>query len=197
MALTFIGGINGVGKTSVAELICSLDNRFRVIKGSQVMMQRLGIENDYDAFRAMDENVKNAEFINLLNELRDAKGSTIVTGHFVKILDGTLSPSLGPWYSICNRIILLTSNPKMILKRIMVDEAQSMRVNRRLFSSYMTSHNLQVAFLHNAQDLSRSVLESIQETASIDTAVFYNQQGNLYDCTAQIISYLSNSSQIR
>ncbi len=192
MSLTFIGGINGVGKTSVAELICNLEPTCEVVKGSDVMMERLGIKGDYDAFRSMNENIKNTEFIKLLSELKNKPSKTIVTGHFVKILDGTLSPSLGPWYDICDNIVLLISNPKMVLKRIQSDDMLNKRTNRRLFSEYMKGHNLQVAFLNNAQDLSRSIFEHVSENQSLKTASFYNRQGNLYDCSAQIISFMNS-----
>lgn len=53
----FIGGVNGVGKTTFMSELLSRDKRFKLFKGSFELMKRLGLnEGDYRPLKQFPED---------------------------------------------------------------------------------------------------------------------------------------------
>ncbi len=179
MGLLFLGGVNGVGKTSIAQ---ALRKRLsvRVLDGSSELMKWLGIaDGDYVKLRILPKKVKERALTDLFCALSKESGveTTIVTAHYVKVFNGKIAPSYGLWYSYCRVLILLIGNPESIVRRILYDELINKRINRSLFSNEQRSLREKIDFIKRAQLMSTEVMLKASESFRIPSHHIENIDG--------------------
>lgn len=190
MSLFFIGGINGVGKTSITNFLAEESSEIKVLSGTEELMKRLGIKvGDYEKLRMVTEKEKDEAFADFFFDLKKSyqeNDVVLVTGHYVKTLNGRITPSFGPWYGLCDAAILVVSEPKVILERILRDESEGSRVNRNLFGiDFSTEEKAQC--LNAAQVLSSEVLARAEREYGIPVFRIENPEGRLH-CAAKNLS---------
>jgi len=164
MKIIFLGGINGSGKTTVIQKLREIKS-IEVFHGTVELMKLLGIASgDYNALRRMSDDIVNEVWYNFfhnLSSLGQANEVAIVTAHYVKIFNGEIQPSYGPWYKYCRCLIFLWSPASSILRRILRDEELGKRKNRALFGECFLTFKEQEKFLERAQILSVAVMRQV------------------------------------
>lgn len=197
MGLFFIGGINGVGKTSITNSLAGRCSKIKVLSGTEELMERLGIEKGgYEQLRRIPEEEKSEAFAELFLDLKKSyqrNDIVLVTGHYVKILNGRITPSFGPWYGVCTAAILVASEPNMILKRILRDELEGSRADRGLFKTD-SSMEEKVRCLNNAQILSSKILTCAKREYKIPGFRIENPEGQLHHAVKKLISVVEGGS---
>ena len=179
MGLVFIGGVNGSGKTALAEEL-GRSLPVRSLHGTTELMARLGIPaGDYASLRAASERVKERVFEALLRELKESSQREIVlvTGHYVKVLGGRIEPSYGPWYGHCVSLALVLGRPGTILRRVVADEAEGRRVQRDLFGDLRPEERAD--FLRKAQRMSVEVMRRASGEFGVSGVFVRNAEGGL------------------
>ena len=180
MSLIYLGGINGVGKTTIAQETAKRFPTLRILHGATELMKSLGVSvGDYDSLRKISEEVKGqaAEeiFRNLATESQNA--DRMVVAHYVKILNGIITPNYGLWYGYCQRLVLVVSPPEEILDRINSDANSGRRVQRNLFGARHPTRQKRVKFLERAQRVSNQVMRKAAEEFHIPSFRVENLNG--------------------
>ncbi|OGZ37922.1 MAG: hypothetical protein A3A94_03185 [Candidatus Portnoybacteria bacterium RIFCSPLOWO2_01_FULL_43_11] len=188
MNLFFVGGINGVGKTSIVKKL-SKTVPIQELHGTTELMKWLGIAvGDYDTLRKIPENLKEKALEEFFCDLAadHSKRITMVTAHYVKIFNGRITPSYGPWYNYCDALILIISPPESILRRIINDETSEKRTKRSLFGTELATRQKQVKFLENAQLMSVKIMEQAAQVTKIPCFSIENIDGQLLNSVKQL-----------
>lgn len=134
--IIFIGGINGTGKTLVAKKFAET-MKLPFYDGSNELMKELKIKNgDYKKLRNLSEKDKRNALKRVFDRLSKSHSNSflVITGHYVKVLNNKISKYDGEWFDKCKCLIHIKTKPKIILKRITMDENQGIR-NRKMFNS--------------------------------------------------------------
>lgn len=156
--IIFIGGINGAGKSTVAKRL-SEELSIPFYEGSKCLMNELGIINDdYESLRKANEAQKKKALYDVFQKinLKNSDKKAIITGHFVKIIDGRITKYEGRWFNFCFCLIHISSKPEIILKRI--DKDHQERLKKRSLFAKNKDRGL---FLKNAQIKSIKCLQGI------------------------------------
>ncbi len=188
MNLVFLGGVNGVGKTSIAREFVK-EPSVHVLDGSAKLMEWLGVTNgDYDKLRGLPEKMKEKALTDLFYTLakESDRETTIVTGHYVKVLDGKITTSYGPWYQYCSTLALVVGNSELIVHRILCDDVSKKRTNRSLFGNKQTSLREQIDFIENAQIMSTKVMTKAARTFGVPSYHIKNIEGELQNASKQL-----------
>lgn len=134
-----MGGINGSGKTTVLSSIIANNKEIGFIKGSEFFMKWLGVKKgDYKKLQSLpDKDVlkRQEEMIRyIINKKTFGKSKKIVIidAHFINIRNGKAQEWVGDRISIMDVLLLIKANPADILRRIELDEKESVR-NRNIF----------------------------------------------------------------
>lgn len=101
--IIFMGGINGVGKSVIAKKL-SEKLKIQFYEGSKCLMSELGVaEGDYASLRKASEAQKKKALYDVFQKinLKNCDKKAIITGHFVKIIDGRITKYEGRWFNFC------------------------------------------------------------------------------------------------
>lgn len=166
MSLIYLGGINGVGKTTIAQEVSKRFPAMRILHGSVALMELLGVsEGDYDSLRKISKKAKHQAvekiFRSLATESPDR--DILVVVHYVTILNGIITPSHKSWYSRYQKLVLIVSPPEKILNRISSDKNSDRRAGRSLFGVRPSTRQEQVMLLERAQRTSEQVMMKAAE----------------------------------
>ena len=193
MGLIFLGGINGVGKTSIAQAIFKRCPSLRVIQGSGELMKQLNISvGDYRTLQKISERVKRQAleiiFCNLKSQSQAHE--IIITGHYVKVLNGIIASDFGPWFQNCDKLVLVVSPPKQIINRVLIDEVNRKRMQRNLFGSKLSNIDDQIKLLEYAQRMSEKVMADIAQKFHLSSFRINNPDGKIELAINQLINLI-------
>lgn len=180
MSLIYLGGINGVGKTTIAQEVSKEFLTLRILHGATELMKLLGIcAGDYDLLRKMSEKVKSQAVEEIFRNvaIESQNSDIIVVAHYVKILNGMITPSYGLWYGHCQKLVLVVGPPEDILDRISFDEKSGQKVQRNLFGVRSSTRREQVGFLEKAQHTSSRVMRKAAKDFHIPSFYLGNLNG--------------------
>lgn len=122
----FIGGVNGVGKTTFLTEVSIRYPKFRVIKGSSAFMEWLGIaQGDYKSLRALPDEYKRVEFDKMMNDLlskptEDGK-ILLIDAHYFHYKHGKMIDTTGDWMSMLDALFVITGRTDEVFKRVSED----------------------------------------------------------------------------
>lgn len=193
MSLIYFGGINGVGKTAIVEELSRQLPELKIFHGSTELMKALGVSTaDYDSLRKISEEVKSqaVEKIFCRLAIESQNRDIIIVAHYVKILNGAITPSNGSWYRHCQKLILVVSPPEEILGRISSDERSGQRMNRSLFGQHSSLAQEKIKFLEAAQYMSEQVMNGASEYFNIQSYYIENLNGKKATTISQLIRIL-------
>lgn len=191
MALIFVGGVNGVGKTSISGIL-SKKALVKTVHGTSELMKRLGVPiGDYAQFRMFPEEMKERAFEETLRSLalRYTEDTLLVTGHYVKILEGKVTRSIGHWYKSCSALLSLTADPESIFRRVFSDEKNGRRSERKLFGQGMSSAE-KVSLIERAQEESIGVMKLASRQFRVPCFCIENQDDRQNQAVADIVKIL-------
>ena len=192
MSIIFLGGINGVGKSSVAQELCRRIN-IQALHGTTELMNSLGIVlGDYATLQNLPEVIKEQAFENVFRSLVGGrkKDITLVTGHYAKILQGEILPSYGGWYGYCDLLVALVSSPHEILHRITDDESSGKRATRNVFGERIVTPLERMAFLENAQYVSEKVMRQASKEFRVPSFCIRNTDRQLFNVVGRLVQII-------
>ncbi len=191
MRVIFLGGVNGAGKTSLVGALGPRDG-LRVLHGTTLLMDHLGIPRNYEALWALPTDRVEAAFTEVFRDLQAAEDSrcAIVTGHYVRVLGGRIEPSFGSWYGFSTELVLVTSRASDLLRRVLVDEARGTRTGRNLFGSAPFTTDEQAAFLARAQQCSADVMQRAGVEFNRRCYTISNNNGQLHVALGKLMDII-------
>lgn len=120
----FVGGVNGVGKTTLLKAIADADPSFVVVRGSEELMKWLGIPNDYDALRALPQEFKKKEWVGCLADIltRTTDQDLLLDAHYLNLINGEQTIVTDVWLDAFDVAVLVEATPGEIYARIRKDQ---------------------------------------------------------------------------
>jgi len=129
----YVGGVNGVGKSTILRRAAQIDKRLEIIHYSSAVMQLLGLgPNDYEAFHKLSQKVCNQATSQLMNDLirRQTERIRLIDGHFLAIHEGTIYQLAGDWVARLDGLVLVTASFEVQWRRLQTDDRW---LHRRIF----------------------------------------------------------------
>lgn len=174
----FVGGVNGVGKTTVLKEITEKHSQFQIIKGSSVFMTWLGIEQgDYESLRALPDDYKRREFDKMMEDLLSEQpmdGKTLlIDAHYFHYKRGEMLDTTGEWISMIDALFVVTGDTDAVLSRVLEDKKE-----RDLFpinSEKETQRLMLAEYLEGTLNLARQ----LSDRHNVPLYVLDNKQGDM------------------
>ncbi|MEX0918403.1 MAG: AAA family ATPase [Candidatus Paceibacterota bacterium] len=122
----FVGGVNGVGKSTLLTEISIRYPEFRIIKGSSLFMEWLGVTpGDYNSLRSLPDYYKISEFNKMMDNLLSKQvldeRVMLVDAHYFHYKRGEMIDTTGDWMSSLNALFVITGEVEEIFKRVLED----------------------------------------------------------------------------
>lgn len=179
-----VGGVNGVGKSTLLREIATIDPRYEVFWGSRQLMKYLGISTDnYVSLRQLPDEYKRGKFNQLMEEvLKEHRHKTLlVDAHLFHYKRGEVVDSTGDWMGNLDGIFVVVASPEEILGRIEKDKER-----RDLFPEDLSQQQK----LDTVEDYLQQTEEKareISERFGIPCLVIINSEGNLDSSIRQLL----------
>ncbi len=189
----FIGGVNGVGKSTFLTELSTRNPEFEVIKGSAIFMEWLGIKpGDYDSLRTLSDDYKRKEFDSMMSDLlskSNKKGNILlIDAHYFHYKRGEMLDTTGEWIREINALFVITADTESVFERISSDSKE-----RDLFPIAATPH-FKRKMLENY--LLRTILKAqeLSERYGVPYFILENRKGDL---EATLHNFLDIHGKIR
>lgn len=122
-----VGGVNGVGKSSLTQELSVRYPEFEVFRGSTRFMEWLRLPpGDYEVLQKLPEDYKSAELEKMMAEVFKngvSGGKTlIIDAHYFNYKHGELIDATGGWVSQLDALFVVSVSPATILRRIELDQ---------------------------------------------------------------------------
>ena len=119
----FVGGVNGVGKTSFLDTLKIKKADYEIIDGSRAFLGWLGFGDDYEKLRRLHDSIRDARLAEFINQLiSKSKSETLVfAGHYLSLVRGEIGYIVRDWLAKFDGIVLMTATPEIIYERISKD----------------------------------------------------------------------------
>jgi adenylate kinase len=135
----FVGGVNGVGKSTFLKKLALWDKgaKFTVVSGSRELMKWLGIEpRKYSRLQKLDDKYKRRELGMMIKFIvknnSQNKKTLIFDGHYLHYKKGALINAVDGWIKFFKAMFLIDAPAKVIVDRIYTDKKRSVS-DRDLF----------------------------------------------------------------
>lgn len=116
----YFGGINASGKSTLIDAIVAKDQKFVAVHTTKELMKWLGIENNYEALRAMNQDEvlkKYALFVDEWLESHKDK-SSLFDSQFLNLVRGEYLDRTGDWIQKFDSIVVVNASLQDVLRRI-------------------------------------------------------------------------------
>lgn len=188
----FIGGINGVGKTTLLKEIGERESGFEVVSGSQCLMQWLGIKlGDYASLRSLPDDFKDREMDKmmqwLLAQRPGSKKHLLFDAHFLNIKEDSIVGATGDWIGLMDALFVVTAGSDEILHRIEVDQLNSGRT-RPIFKGN-TDAAQKLILIDSYQEKTLEVTRVLAQKYCLPFAEIKNDDGKIEEAINQFISF--------
>jgi len=123
----FVGGVNGVGKSSFLKELSSRYAGFEIFCGSTEFMKWLRFkEGNHKNLMNLPDAYKDLELKKMMRwvlekDVRKNK-TLIIDAHYLNYKEGSLVDVTGPWMSLLDALFVISASPKNILKRLKNDK---------------------------------------------------------------------------
>lgn len=123
----FVGGVNGVGKSSFLSKLSSKHSEFKVFWGSAEFMKWLRLkQGDYRGLRDLSDTYKDLELDKMMKVVLQKgapKNKTlIIDAHYLNYKKGKVVDATGLWMSLLDALFIVSASPETILKRLKNDK---------------------------------------------------------------------------
>lgn len=172
----FLGGVNGVGKSTFSTEIVTRNPEFSLIKGSSFFMEWLGLDlGDYSSLRLLPKRYKHKELNRMMISLLSSpsnKKSVLIDAHYFHYNYGRLIDATGKWMSMVDVLLVVTADVKKILSRIEKDNK-----NRDLFYDKISEKEKELMIEHYLEETLQKA-QKISNKYKIPLFVLDNSEDN-------------------
>lgn len=174
----FIGGVNGVGKSTFLKELTESNPEFAILKGSSAFMDWLGIEQgDYDSLRALPDDHKRQEFDKMMKKVLTEPSSEgkvlLVDAHYFHYKRGEMLDTTGDWIAMMNALFVVTADSNEVFTRVSEDEKE-----RDLFP-VDADEDRQRQMLDQYLEGTINLARQLSETHKVPLVVLENKQDNI------------------
>lgn len=118
----FLGGVNGVGKTTILNSLLEANPNFELFKGSAKLMARLNLQpGDYTGLRALPDELKEMEVSAMMEEVlaegKPEDSPLIIDAHYINYKRGEMRDATGPWMRHLSCLFVIEAPAEIILQR--------------------------------------------------------------------------------
>ncbi|HSX14939.1 MAG TPA: ATP-binding protein [Candidatus Saccharimonadales bacterium] len=184
----FVGGVNGVGKSTILRKVANLDSRFEVIHYASALMQQLGLApGDYDSLHTIPQAKRLAVTQQMMENLAERRTQKVrlIDGHYLILVKGVISPIAGDWVKLLDALILIKAAPQVILDRIQKDEGWR---DRELFTPEMSDQDCQ-ALLADYGRQTEAEFDQLTQQFPIDHFILEHSDDDVERAAHQIINF--------
>lgn len=191
----FIGGINGVGKTSVIKTFSKKQRNRSLVFGSAFFMDWLGIKKgEYEALQKVPDKKALAELNEMVNYLVKKKkfdkyvSYVFIDGHFLNIRNGIAKKWVGKWFALMNGMVLMISSPTDILKRIENDMKKKNRKRNIFFGT--ETYKEKIKFIVKWNKMSENIIIELGRRYHIPIKIINNKGNNISKAVDQLTNFI-------
>lgn len=184
----FLGGVNGSGKTTLLNKIKEARPEIEVIKGSQLLMDFLGISGDYEALRALPHDYGMERLEELMNSLTAEKTSFILDSHYLNLVRGQIKSVTGPFIKNFNALFLLRARPEIIMERISADGHLR---DRALFPDNINDEE-KICMLSSYMKQYEEELRKVSHEYSLNSCIIDTDEKNPDQVRDEFLSFVDN-----
>lgn len=114
----YIGGVNGAGKTTLLDAIKKRFPEIEIFKGSKMLMEFLGIPDDYVALRALPMSEASPKLAEMIDKLFSENDNFVFDAHYLNLVNGRVKRVSEDWIQKFDAIMLLDISAETALKRM-------------------------------------------------------------------------------
>ena len=191
----FIGGINGVGKTSIIKKFSKKQRNSSLVFGSAFFMDWLGIKKgEYEALQRVPDKKALAELNKMVTYLVKKKkfdeyiSYVFIDGHFLNIRNGIAKKWVGDWFALMDGMVLVTSSPTDILKRIENDKKKKNR-KRNIFPSG-GGYREKIKCIVKWNKMSENIIIELGRKYHIPIKIINNKGDNISKAVDQLTNFI-------
>lgn len=187
----YVGGANGVGKSTILRRAAQIDKRLEIIHLASGIMQQLGIApGNYDALRATSRAVQDSATTAMIDALtaRQTHKVRLIDGHYSYLVAGAFRPATAAWIDQFDALVLVTADTKIIWHRVQADEVLR---DRDLFSS-TADEAIKKAELTAFIENNRFEFELLSKKHQKDHFILTHNDDNVDRAAQQLINFINS-----
>lgn len=168
----YVVGVNGSGKSTLLKAIQDTLG-VRVIHGTKELMQQMGIPNDYDALRKINQDDVLAEWAKTANNLTNKYKTEdfLLDTHILNLTNGKVIRRDGSWIAKYDALVLVKAQPVTLLSRIVADSGK----DRALFTLGMDEAE-KIKTLIEYQDETEKLFSELSKNYELPSLVIENDR---------------------
>jgi adenylate kinase len=188
----FIGGINGVGKTTLLKEIGEKHSEFEVVRGSQCLMQWLGIKpGDYTSLRSLSDDFKDEEMSKMMQWLLAQRPGNnkhlLFDAHFLNIKEDSIVKATGDWIGLMDALLVVTASNDEVLRRIELDQLSSGRSRPIFKENAGTAQKL--SLIDSYQEKTLEEARTLAQKYCLPLIEIKNNDGKIEEAINQFINF--------
>ena len=188
----FVGGINGVGKTTLLKEIGEKHSEFEVIRGSQCLMQWLGIKpGDYASLRSLPDDFKDREMDKMMQWISAQRPSSekhlLFDAHFLNIKEDSIVGATGDWIGLMDALLVVTASSDEVLHRIELDQLSSGRT-RPIFKDGVDMAQ-KLSLIDSYQEKTLQTARILAQRYCLPLVEIKNSDGKIDEAISQFINF--------
>lgn len=190
----FVGGVSGVGKSTLLEAVSNKQPDMRIVHGASMLLRALGLApNDYEALRNTNENQKNSAYARIvMHEAVDNVGQpgvVVFDSHYLNLVRGGVHRTVGTldesrMFALDGLILVTTTNPATIYNRVARDTSR----DRALFPVGATEATCN-AIMHNYCDATQAEFERLTHVLAMPSLVIRNEETGFDQAVAKFMAF--------
>ena len=189
----FIGGVNGVGKSSIIYSICKVLSHAQKVADSSDFMEYLGLEiNNYDTLRLMDSGLKNYKYEKFVREIisknRNSNNILLFDGHYLNFIHDIKIDVTGNWMIYLDELILIDTTTNILYNNILKD----MHIKDREILKIIKNKRLAFKRLSLELSATRDKYRDICKVFGKNETIIYNNR-SIDNSVDQILEIITKS----
>ncbi len=186
----WIGGINGVGKSTILKRVAVMDENLEYVSTSQLLMNHLGLGGDYEKFRALPQSKKVAAMGVVMNQIKSKKTTIcrLFDGHYTNLIYGDFSAVTGGWIEHMDGLVLIAAPLNDVYRRI---ESDYKTRDRGLYPNNKLPEGDKVALLSQFADLEETEFKQLAARYSLKNLKIKHKNDQIDQDASRIIDFVN------
>ena len=187
----FVGGINGVGKTTTLNMVAT-SLGMKHIKGSSLMMEYIGFPGDYEKLRSLSKEQQDKLWSECAEALLSGNfgDSFLLDAHYLSLNRGKINATVGDWINNFDAIILLSAPIESIWQRITADKEKR---DRALFPEGISEETMK-ELLREHEKVTQTEFEKILKASKKPGIEIINEDGKQDTTVDKLVEFIGRIS---